>query len=180
MPFGCGCARCADANVRPAMACLPWSAATRATATFRGSLPGSFSKSSSLNPAMAMPSATNLRASCSPRACSSRLAFAPDCGFCAGRLPRFATFARQMPGCPNTSPGGGRFGGHRLLRGGLQQRGGARVAAASVVGLEGEAFPCIPVIGDSSRAESSRQPPVSRGGWECVRRVGGRFPSAHP
>jgi hypothetical protein len=42
----------------------------------------------------------------------------PDCGSCAGRLPRFATFARQMPDCPTTRPGGGRFGGRRLLRGG--------------------------------------------------------------
>jgi len=62
--------RCAEANVRPAMACLPWSAATRATARFPESLPGSFLKSSSPSPAMAMFSATNLRASCSQRACS--------------------------------------------------------------------------------------------------------------
>ncbi len=42
------------------------------------------------------------------------------------------------------------------------------------------AFPCTPAIADSSRADFSRQPRVVREGWDCVRRLGGRFPSAPP
>ena len=116
MPFGCGCARCAEANVRAAMACLPWSAATRAAAIFRDSLPGSFFKSSSPSPAMAIYSATSLRASCSPRACSSKLAFAPGLRV----LRRTASPIRKIrlanAWLPHPSLGGDRFGGYPLRR----------------------------------------------------------------
>jgi len=111
--------RCADANC-PASHGIPTvvrSQTTRATATFRGSLPGSFFRSSSVNPPIAMPSAISLRASCSPCACFSRLAFPPRLrGLWSAASPAL-TFARRKTGCPNTSPAAGRFGGRRHLRG---------------------------------------------------------------